>query len=411
MPGAAPLTRHHSLDALRGIAVMGILAMNIIAFAMPEWAYITPLAYGGETVADRIVWIISFIFIDGKMRGLFSVLFGASMMLVIARAEAKGESAARIHFSRMFWLAVIGLLHYFLIWSGDILFVYAVIGMLAFRMRHWDPSRLIIWALVIYAIGTMLWILQFGGLQILQLFATLPGADTDLTQQYSEMMASTDFDYNISQELRLHRGGYGVIVADKIAEYYVPFTSALQALAETLPLMLLGMAMQKNGFLTGGWETDRYAYWAKRLVVSGLLLNAVLAGIIVYSGYDKITTLAAFMAYSNVPRLMLIIGYAAGLLLFIRHFAERKWMARIAATGRAAFTNYLGTSIVMTTIFYGYGLGLYGSVSRTGLWLFVFGGWAVMLLWSKRWLARFHYGPFEWVWRSLARGALQPMRK
>ena len=117
--------RHISLDAMRGFAVMGILAMNIIGFAMPEWAYVTPAAYGTDTLADKIAWAFSFIFIDGKMRGLFSLLFGASMMLVIDRAAANGESPAQVHFRRMAWLALFGLAHYFFIWFGDILFLYA----------------------------------------------------------------------------------------------------------------------------------------------------------------------------------------------------------------------------------------------------------------------------------------------
>ena len=98
--------RHITLDAMRGFAVMGILAMNIIAFAMPEWAYVTPLAYGGESLADRIAWFLSAVFVDGKMRGLFSLLFGASLMLITERAEAKGASAARTHYARMVWLAL-----------------------------------------------------------------------------------------------------------------------------------------------------------------------------------------------------------------------------------------------------------------------------------------------------------------
>jgi len=142
--------RHISLDAMRGFAVMGILAMNIIGFAMPEWAYVTPAAYGTDTLADKMAWAFSFVFIDGKMRGLFSLLFGASMMLIIDRAEAKGESAAQVHYRRMAWLALFGLAHYFFIWFGDILFLYAIIGMIAFRFRHWSPERLIKVALIYF---------------------------------------------------------------------------------------------------------------------------------------------------------------------------------------------------------------------------------------------------------------------
>ncbi|MFN7323568.1 MAG: DUF418 domain-containing protein, partial [Sphingomonadales bacterium] len=180
--------RHITLDAMRGFAVMGILAMNIIAFAMPEWAYVTPLAYGGESLADRIAWVLSAVFVDGKMRGLFSLLFGASMMLITERAEAKGASAARTHYARMAWLALFGLAHFYFIWFGDILFLYAMLGCVAFLFRHWEPARLIKWAIIIFLIGWLFWGLQFVGLQILQFFATRPDADASLVAQYREIL-------------------------------------------------------------------------------------------------------------------------------------------------------------------------------------------------------------------------------
>jgi uncharacterized protein len=403
--------RHITLDAMRGFAVMGILAMNIVAFAMPEWAYITPLAYGGDTVADRVAWIFSFIFIDGKMRGLFSLLFGASMMLIIERTDVQGESAKAVHYSRMFWLALFGLAHYFFIWFGDILFLYASVGCIAFLFRGWEPRRLIKWALIIFGLGIALWGLQFGGLQVLQFMATMPGADSDLVRQYREVQSNPDFNMNVAGQLALHRGPWWPIVADKLAEWYSPLTLILQSITETLPLMMIGMAMKKNGFLTGAWSRAEYARWAKKLVPTGLVLSALLAGWMVAADYDLITSLAVFLTWSTIPRLMLTIGYAALLIMLIERLAGGAFIARIAAAGQAAFTNYLGTSIAMTTIFYGYGLGLYGDVSRVGLWAFVIGAWAIMLFWSKPWLARFRYGPLEWLWRSLARMKLQPMRR
>jgi uncharacterized protein len=400
-----------TLDAMRGFAVMGILAMNIVAFAMPEWAYVTPAAYGGETVADRIAWFLSFVLIDGKMRGLFSLLFGASMMLIVERAEAKGESAKRIHYSRMFWLALFGLAHFFFIWFGDILFLYASVGCVAFLFHNWEPRALIKWALVIFSLGIVLWGLQFGGLQVLAMLATAPGASADVVKQYQEIKSNSDFDMNVANELALHRGEWWPIVADKLAEWHAPFTLILQSITETLPLMLIGMAMKKNGFLTGEWVRADYARWAKKLVVPGLVLTVLVGATVVASDYDQIAALAALFAWGSIPRLMLTIGYAALLIMLVELLAGGGFIARVAATGQAAFTNYLGTSIIMTTIFYGYGLGLYGFVSRLELWLFVVGAWAVMLLWSKSWLARFRYGPLEWLWRSLARGKLQPMRR
>ena len=403
--------RHISLDAMRGFAVMGILAMNIIGFAMPEWAYVSPAAYGTGTLADQIAWAFSFIFIDGKMRGLFSLLFGASMMLIIDRATAKGESAAQVHYRRMAWLAMFGLAHYFFIWAGDILFLYAIIGMIAFRFRNWPPARLIKVALIIFAVGLAIWGIQFGGLQVFQYFATRPDASVDTARQFREMMASTDLAFDIAPDLALHRGSYAAITMSKLNDWAEPLLLVVQSASETLPLMMIGMAMQKSGFLTGDWGAADYRRWAMRMLPVGLLLTLVLAVWMVAVDFDLIAVLAVSYFWGGVPRMMLTIGYAALLIMLIDRYRNHMMLARVAAAGRAAFSNYLGTSIVMTTIFYGYGFGLFGYVGRAGLWLFVLGAWAVMLLWSKPWLMKFHYGPLEWLWRSLARGKMQPMRR
>ena len=402
--------RHISLDAMRGFAVMGILAMNIIGFAMPEWAYVTPAAYGTDTLADQIAWAFSFIFIDSKMRGLFSLLFGASMMLIIDRATANGESAAQVHYRRMAWLALFGLAHYFFIWFGDILFLYAIIGMIAFRFRNWPPARLIKVAIIIFAVGLAIWGVQFGGLQAFQYFATQPDASAGTARQFRELMA-TDLAFNIAPDLALHRGSYAAIVMDKIDAWRTPLIWVVEASGETLPLMMVGMAMQKSGFLTGAWGAADYRRWVKRMVPAGLLLTLALAVWIVAVDFDRITALAVLYFWGGIPRMMLTIGYAALLIMLIDRYRHHSMLTRVAAAGRAAFSNYLGTSIVMTTIFYGYGFGLFGHVGRAGLWLFVLGAWAAMLLWSKPWLMKFHYGPLEWLWRSLARGKMQAMHR
>ena len=411
MSSQALATRHITLDALRGFAVMGILAMNIVAFALPEWAYVAPGTYGGDSAADKASWLFSFIFIDGKMRGLFSLLFGASMALIIERAEAKGENPARVHYSRMIWLLLFGLAHFLFIWWGDILFLYAVIGCIAYRFRKWEAKRLIKWALIIYSLGFLLYALQFGGLQFLQFMASQPGADATFVAQYKEVIESPDFSLDASAEIAAYTGNYADIVARRWGDVFDLLVLIAQSFAETLPLMMLGMAMKKNGFLTGEWDRGDYARWARKMLTPGFLISIGLGLWVVSSGFDLITTLGNFLAWSMIPRLLMTIGYAALLIMAIQSFTGSAFIDRVVATGRAAFTNYLGTSILMSTIFYGYGLGLYNQAGRASLWFFVLGAWALMLLWSKPWLERFHYGPFEWLWRSLARGKPQPFKK
>jgi uncharacterized protein len=403
------LTRHVTLDALRGFAVMGILAMNIIAFALPEMAYISPALDGPPTAADIVSWLCSFILFDGKMRGLFSLLFGASMLLIIERAQAKGESPASVHFRRMGWLALFGLAHFLFIWWGDILFLYAAAGCVAYLFRDVEARGLIKMALVIYAIGFLLMSAFTGITLLLQMAASLPDADPEMVKGYKEMLAGFA---NAPGEIAAYRSGYWDIVQYRATEKWAqPLTLVVQNICETLPFMMIGMALYKNGFLTGEWQAERYRKWALIGIGIGGLFYALFAAWAIFSRFDMLLMLNISIAWTYPFRLLMIIGYAALLIRLIRAFASSAFIARVAAAGRVAFTNYLGTSILMTTIFYGYGLGLFGHVSRPMLWLYVIGAWMIMLLWSKPWLERFHYGPLEWLWRSLARWQQQPFSK
>lgn len=405
--------RHITLDALRGFAVMGILAMNIAAFDMPFMAYLSPAIYGGDTGADLMSWFVSYIFFDGKMRGLFSLLFGASMFLIAERAEAKGKSAAKVHYARMFWLALFGLAHFFFIWFGDILFLYASVGCLAFLFRKWQPRRLIKWALIIYAAGFLLFTGATGGMLYIYYQANQPGATLKQVKAYEKIVKNDDFTaVGTRAEIELYRSGYAKIVSHKLKEQRTePLGAVLQSILETLPLMLLGMALFKNGFLLGRWDNVRYRQWAIWGISGGAALSAIAAFGQYASGFNPIIVINTQISWMIFPRLLMTMGYAAGLILLVQRLAGSAMLARVVATGQAAFTNYLGTSIIMTTIFYGYGLGLYGYVGRAQLWLFVLGAWGLMLLWSEPWLRHFRYGPFEWLWRSLARMKVQPLRR
>lgn len=399
-----------TLDALRGFAVMGILAMNIVAFAMPEMAYVSPKAYGGETAADIAAWLFGFILVDGKMRGLFSILFGASMLLIVDRAEAGGQDSGSVHYRRMTWLAIFGLCHYFFLWWGDILFLYAAVGCIAFGFRHWEARRLIKWAIGLFTLGTLLTSLFFGSQLAVASFADDPAspfaaAGSDLRDDYGEI------DDEVTEELALYRGSYLPMLEERLDSAANPFVGVLMSMLETLPLMMLGMALFRNGFLTGNWAAGDYRRVAWRWLPPGLLLTLAIAWLQWRSGFDYIVGVNAFMAWAGPGRLMMTVAYAALLLLLIRQAQASAWLSRVAAAGRAAFSNYLGTSIAMTTLFYGYGFGLFGEVGRWTLYLVCLGTWGVMLLWSKPWLDRFHYGPLEWLWRSLARGTWQPMRR
>ncbi|HYN46303.1 MAG TPA: DUF418 domain-containing protein [Allosphingosinicella sp.] len=411
-PYAPPAGRVATLDILRGVAVMGILAMNIVAFAMPMQAYFNPLAYGDGAVEDVATWFVNFVFVDGKMRGFFSFLFGASMLLVVERARAAGGSGASIHYRRMFWLLLFGLAHLYLIWWGDILSHYALVGMIAYLFHKLRPSTLIKWAIALLIVEFAFFASGAAYFFVVQAAAAAPGASAEAVAAFQSM--SHEFaplaGPALGQDLALFRGDYPGIVAHRVgAMLFAPLRQLPFFGPETLAYMLLGMAGLKSGFLAGAWDLARYRRTAAITLAIAIPAYALLAIANLATGF-RFPELFAISLAGTVPfRPLMVVGYAAIVILLTRRGGAL--VERIAAAGRAAFTNYLGTSIVMTTIFYGYGLAFYGHVGRPALYLFVLGMWALMLLWSKPWLERFRYGPLEWLWRSLARGRIEPMRK
>jgi uncharacterized protein len=206
------------------------------------------------------------------------------------------------------------------------------------------------------------------------------------------------------------QGGYAGIFFDRLADNALaPLKGLLLFGWETLAYFLFGMVALKNGFLTGAWPMERYR---KILLIGfgiGVPAYVLLAWILARDGFSVPMIFAIVMAATVPFRPLMVVATAAFIILAAR--SGGPLAQRIAAAGRAAFTNYLGTSLVMTTLFYGYGFGLFGRLGRAELWLVVLPMWALMLLWSKPWLERYRYGPLEWLWRSLARGAVQPMRK
>lgn len=407
-----PSPRYLELDALRGFAVMGILLMNIVGFSMPEMAYVSPAVYGGTDLPDTIVWALSYVFVDGKVRGLFTLLFGASMMLVIERAQRNGEDPAKVHFSRMTWLAIFGLAHFFFLWVGDILFLYAAVGCIAYFLRHLTAEDLIRRALLIFTLGFLGYSVMFGSLLNMQYQASLPGASAAAIENIAEVITGFDTPADdITADIALHQSGFVPIFLDKIRnDLFGPLILLAYNLAETLPLMMIGMALYKNGFLTGQWTAEQYRRWGMRLTATGIAILTAIAFGLIQNDFAMLLMVNASYAWNWPSQMLMTVGYAALLIGLIRTFQSSRWIERIAAVGRAAFTNYLGTSLLMTFIFYGWGLGLYGSVGRAELYLFVLGAWALMLLWSQPWLLRFRYGPLEWLWRSLARRQVQAMR-
>jgi uncharacterized protein len=399
-----------TLDIIRGIAVMGIFSVNVIAFAMVEGAYFNPSIYGGHTGANFAVWATNMVLIDGKMRTLFSMLFGASMLLVIERAEAAGQSGLQVHVRRMLVLLGFGLIHYYFIWFGDILTLYALSGLIAFLFRRLPVERLIaLGAAFLFGHMLLFGAFLFDGYNA-ELAAHAPNASQAAIDIWKEGFGSFSPDAAmIADDKAIHLGSYSEFVRFRLAEWTSVLAMNLPFIPDTVGLMLLGMAGYRSGFLTGEWSNEAYRRIATRALPLGVLCGLAIAVFDVALDFGVISSIAAFVIIATPFLTIMAIGYAALIILLSRGLG--RLAQHIAAAGRCAFSNYLGTSILASLIFNGWGLGLYGSLSRWQAWCLVPLFWTLMLLWSKPWLRRYRYGPLEWAWRSLSRMKLQPMRK
>ena len=399
-----------SLDVTRGVAVMGIFSVNVVAMAMIKTAYFYPPASGFDSLADKLMWLANFIFVDGKLRALFSIIFGASVMLVIDRACAAGRAPWKVHYPRMLVLLGFGLAHFFLLWWGDILTHYAAVGMLLFLFRRLSARKLFaIAAALLLFNATMSAIFTTKGLFDYRGYVAQQ-APPETAERFRQQSARLHPD---AATLAEDKAAHSTIVAHARRQWVEDGPAAPLDLGplwfETLGLMLLGMAGFKSGFLTGGWSRGAYRRTALAALVPGIAIYAGLAWWSWSHAFAGPYANAAYGGYSPILRPIMAMGYAALAILLARPGGALT--GRFAAVGRMAFSNYLGCTIVGTLLFFGFGGGLYGEVSRAEAWLLVSPVWLAMLLWSKAWLDRFQYGPLEWAWRSLARGRAQPMRR
>jgi uncharacterized protein len=379
--------RHLSIDAVRGFAVLGILLMNIVGMGLPSFAYIDPTYAGGSTGADMWTWAVNNVLTDGKMRALFTMLFGASTVLIADRAETgSGLSPAATHYRRMLWLLVIGVLHAVFLWFGDILVPYALAGLLVFPFRKLSPRVQIAVGVAILAA-----LLAKNALNQ-EVLAPPPGArEAEIKGFNGGFLDATQARLNM---LMLF---YLVIH---------PFDTIPEAIGQ----MFIGMALFRLGFFTLGWSGRAYALTAGFGYLVAVPFTAWLAYGIAASGFAP-KVLHENEVWQQLSRPFIALAHASVLLLVIRAGAAGWLTSRLAAAGRMAFSNYLVTSLITSLVFCGYGFGLYGDLSRAQqLWV-VAGVWAFILLWSQPWLERFHYGPFEWIWRSLVQWKLQPFAK
>ena len=400
--------RIDALDFLRGFAVMGILLANVVAIALPSAAQLSPFTLGVDGPLDLAAWVFNFLFVDGKFRALFAMMFGASMLLVMESAELDGRDGFAAHRKRMIWLAAFGLAHHLLIWSGDILLPLALAGLLATALVRLDTLSLVKWALGLlalqWAIDLVAVLPPFG----LRSAAQAPGASADLVARWRELSDAFEGAGSgaVGADMALHTSGYGAILAARAHQFGRDLVNiVLFVLPELLAFMALGMATLKGGFLSGQWTGDQYRATWRRAYIVGLVPMAALAAWVLIAR-DPLAAEAAGFGWSVPLRLPLAAAHAALALGFATRFPDTMLVGLVRAVGRMALSNYLLCSLAATTLFYGYGAGLFGRLDRAALLLCAVAGWAIMLSWSTLWRRRWRQGPAEWLWRRLARGKI-----
>lgn len=406
-------TRHLSIDAVRGFAVLGILLMNIVGMGLPSFAYVTPTHAGGSEGADFWTWAINNVLTDGKMRALFTMLFGASTILIAERAESGPLSPAATHYRRMLWLLPFGLAHATLFWFGEVLVLYAAAGLVIFPFRKLSPrAQLLIGAAILLALlAKNVW--QSGVLESLHATATAPGASPEAIKAWQSASMAVEAAPGAKEaELAGFGGDFLSALHARLSVLMVFYVAIFptEMLPEAIGQMFVGMALFRLGFFTLGWSHRAYGL----MIAFGYLIcvpaTAALTVLIARSNFDPLV-LHEMTVWQQVTRPFIALAHAAGLLMMVRTGLARGLVSRLAAAGQMAFSNYIGTSVITSTLFCGYGFGLYGQLSRAELLWVVAGAWAFMLIWSPLWLARFRYGPLEWAWRSLVQWQVQPMAK
>lgn len=396
---AAPVDdpqRIRSLDVLRGFALFGVLLMNMQAFAEVFAVYMNPFALGEISTLDYAVWCLNYLLADGKFMTIFSMLFGAGIVLMTDRSRARTGRSAGVHYRRMFWLMLFGVAHALLIWKGDILFMYGLIGLVAFWFRRVRPWIQISIATVLLLIPTT----------FLSSMHYMPAEDL---AELREFWAPTPQSVQSTHDAM--RGSYLEQLQLRVDGWIGNLEFIVIFGWRVLACMLLGMALYKRGV----FSATRSGRFYVALIVIGFGVGFPLAAWGIYDhqahNWDLVRSMGVGSLFNYFGSLLAALGYVGVVMLVCRAEAMLALRRGLGAVGQMAFTNYIMQSVICTAIYNGHGLGLYGQVDRIWQQVLAVTIFAVQMWYSPRWLQRFYFGPLEWLWRTLTYWQRQPFRR
>ncbi|MCK4676540.1 MAG: DUF418 domain-containing protein [Bacteroidales bacterium] len=391
-----------SLDVLRGVAILGILILNIQTFSMIIGTYDNPTSFPEYyTGVNKWIWDLSYIFARAKFMTIFSLMFGAGVILMTSRVEKKGLRSAGVHYRRMLWLIIFGAMHAYLLWYGDILFSYGICALLVFVFRKKKPKTLIILGMSFYLISFLLalffnWSMPYW-------------PEEAINEQILRWQPSMEM---IQNEISNYQSGW----LDQL-NHRIPTSIMIQTMGllvfvfwNVTGLMLIGMALYKLGILSAERSKSYYI----KMIVPGLVIGFSLTsyGLFNFYKHDWSWEYSLFLGreFNYWGSLFVGLGYIGVIMLICKSSHFKRFKNWLAPVGRMALTNYLIQTLICTTIFYGHGLGLFSKVERPGQIMIVIAIWIIQIIYSNIWLKHFRFGPFEWLWRSLTYWKIQPFK-
>lgn len=390
------------MDVLRGFALLGILLMNIEGFVGPLMLSVTglnPELTGANRVVDWLIYVL----VQGKFMPLFSLLFGMGFAVMLERVRARGDGGGKLYARRLLALLGFGIAHALLLWAGDVLIAYALVGFVLLLFSNTKASRLPIWAMsfAVVLVGILLAL----GL-LMQVFAMTPEGKTMMAAIAADSAAVVD------AERQAYGSGTYLQATGQRAKDTLSMLSALPVFGLLILVMfLLGAWLVRAGIMR---DTLANAALFRKMLLTGLLIGLPL---MLFSALSMPAVEMSDMSLRSMSLesmalmagILMSLGYASAIVLGMHRPAWRRWLMWLAPAGRVALTNYLMQSLVCTTIFYGYGLGYFEQLPRAWQPLFVVVLFALQVVFSRWWLSRFRYGPMEWLWRWMTYGVRQPM--
>lgn len=429
-PGAQ-MQRIDSLDSLRGLAVLGILLINITSFGLPSGSWDDPALLQDKGLNFYFWYIFGHGVFEGSFRAIFSMLFGASFLIFISRLEKKmGSHLPTEYFvRRQLWLLLFGMFNAFvLLWPGDILFHYAVCGLVLLAFRSTSPKTLLIASVVCLLFLTIRQNKDFQaekrplieGEKVALIDTTVTKLDwsqKESIRKLNELKNKSNPKVrkeNIEKQIRKFRNGYRTlyeyqanksISSQTYGLYYFDFF-------DVLIFMFMGMAFFKMGIIQGDASIKLYGWMAAIGISIGLSLSYLYLHPSIHYKFDYYEVLKHKQHdIYELQRFVRAIGIFGFIMLAYKSNWFKPFFTLMRPVGRMAFTNYLSHSFICALIFYGFGLGIFGKLERYELYYIVAAIWFLQIIWSHIWLRYFCFGPLEWLWRSLTYGKIQPFIK